>query len=215
MRKLQDLVHGLHTFESVTFRRHEELFRRLAAEQKPEVLFVACSDSRTSPELITGAGPGEVFILRNAGACVPVYGEQGDGWGEAGTIEYAVEALGVRHVVVCGHSRCGAVHGMLHPEEVAELPAVARWLEHGAPTRELLRRHYAHLEGDALWEVGVEEHVLRQVENLMTHPSVARRVAAGELAVYAWIYDVSSGQTLQFDPDEDAFVRCERAEPAR
>ena len=110
---MQKLIHGLHHFQTALFGSQRELFERLAEGQSPEVLFITCSDSRINPNLLTQTEPGELFILRNAGNIVPPYGAvQG---GEAATIEFAVAGLGVKDIIVCGHSHCGAMKGLLEP----------------------------------------------------------------------------------------------------
>src|SRR5205807_7100192 len=110
------------------FARKKELFSQLGKGQTPLALFIACSDSRINPNLLTQTEPGELFILRNAGNLVPPHGA-GSG-AEAATVEYAVEQLRVRDIILCGHSRCGAMHGLLEPAALAKLPSVAGWLEY-------------------------------------------------------------------------------------
>src|ERR1044071_9547851 len=125
---MQKLVHGIHRFQEGVFRSQKELFEQLSSGQKPAALFITCSDSRIDPNLLTQTEPGDLFILRNASNIVPPYGPYGGG--EAATIEYAVSVLGVQDIIVCGHSHCGAMSGLLNPDQVRELPAVRNWLAH-------------------------------------------------------------------------------------
>jgi carbonic anhydrase len=118
---------GVHTFHNEVFPQRREHFEQLANGQKPSTLFITCSDSRIVPELLTQTEPGELFVLRNAGNLVPPY--DADFSGAAATVEYAVKALGVEQIVVCGHSHCGAVTGVLRPELIEGLPAVEKWLK--------------------------------------------------------------------------------------
>src|SRR5262245_42518317 len=161
---MQKLVQGIHHFQANIFRPQRELFERLADGQDPDTLFIACSDSRVNPNLITQTEPGELFILRNAGNIVPPYGAASGG--EEATIEYAVAALDVKDVIVCGHSHCGAMKGLLDPSGVAEMPAVARWLGHAEATRRIMKEKYRELSNTALLTATVEENVLVQLENL-------------------------------------------------
>lgn len=202
---MQKLVEGLHTFQSEFFRSHKDLFDSLSKGQNPEALFITCSDSRIVPNLITQTNPGDLFILRNAGNIVPPYGAAPSG--EAATIEFAVSALGVKHIIVCGHTLCGAMKGLLNPSSLDKIPAVKSWLTHAESTRRVLEENYPHVEGEARLTVAAEENVLAQVENLRMHPSVRAKVARGELAIYGWMYKIESGDVFQFDNTISQFVR--------
>jgi carbonic anhydrase len=201
---MQKLIEGFHHFQSSVFSSRRELFDRLSKGQSPETLFITCSDSRISPNLITQTEPGELFIMRNAGNLVPAYGASSGG--EAATVEFAVAGLGVRDIIVCGHSLCGAMKGLLDPAIVSEMPAVAGWLGHAESTRRVVRENYKHLEGPQLLSACVQENVLAQVENLRTHPAVAARLARGELNVHAWVYKIETGGVFAFDPSSAQFT---------
>jgi carbonic anhydrase len=134
---MQKLIQGIHYFQANHFRPRQELFQRLANGQNPEVLFITCSDSRIDPSLITHTEPGELFILRNAGNIIPPYGVSSGG--ESATIEFAVAALGVQDIIMCGHSHCGAMKGLLAPETLKEMPALTAWLCHAESTRQIMR----------------------------------------------------------------------------
>lgn len=201
---VQQLVAGVHRFKQEVFRRQQELFQRLAELQEPQTLFITCSDSRIDPNLITHTAPGDLFVLRNAGNLVPAYGA-GSG-GEVATIEFAVAGLAVRDIVVCGHSHCGAMKGLLHPEYVAEMPAVAEWLRHAEATRRIIRSKYRQLAGEALLDATIEENVLMQIENLQTHPAVAVALAEDRLKLHAWVYDIASGEVYSYDEAAEQFL---------
>jgi carbonic anhydrase len=192
------LVQGVHNFQANVFSRNRDLFIRLTAGQSPQALFITCSDSRIVPDLITQSDPGDLFVLRNAGNIVPPYGT-GSG-AEAAAIEYAVKGLGVKDVVVCGHTRCGAMRGVLHPGDVDALPRVRDWLRHADAGREIVLGMYGHLDDDARWQALVEENVLSQVENLRTHPAVAVGLATGVLKLHAWVYKMETGEVCSHDP---------------
>ena len=120
---MQRLIQGIHRFQQESFRPLQGLFEQLSKGQNPETLFITCSDSRIDPNLLTRSKPGDLFILRNAGNIVPQHSAASGG--EAATIEFAVVALGVRDIIICGHSHCGAMKALLQPEELASLPAVS------------------------------------------------------------------------------------------
>lgn len=208
---LQELVAGVHHFQSQVFRSQRELFERLAHGQNPEVLFVTCSDSRIDPNLVTHTDPGDLFVLRNAGNIVPAYGASNGG--ETATIEFAIDGLKVTDVIVCGHSHCGAMKGLLHPEYVAEMPAVSQWLKHAETTRRIVRAKYASLPEDKRLQAAIEENVLAQIENLQTHPAVAVALAGGKLKLHAWVYDISSGEVFAYDPEREQFASLGAVRP--
>ncbi len=201
---MQKLIEGIHRFQAETFRPLRGLFEQLSRGQNPETLFITCSDSRIDPNLLTRSRPGDLFILRNAGNIVPPHGAATGG--EAATIEFAVAGLGVRDVIVCGHSHCGAMKGLLEPEAVAHLPAVAAWLAHAETTRRIVRENYAHLDGDRLLTATVEENVLVQLENLRTLPAVAARLKRGDLHLHGWVYKIETGEVFAYDPGPGQFV---------
>ena len=134
---MQKLIEGIHQFQEENFRPLQGLFEKLSRGQNPETLFITCSDSRIDPNLLTQSQPGDLFILRNAGNIVPSHG--GPYGGEVATIEFAVAGLGVKDIIICGHSHCGAMMGLLQPEMVANLPAVSSWLSHAETTRRIVK----------------------------------------------------------------------------
>ena len=194
---MQKLIQGIHHFHSNIFRSQRELFERLADGQRPEALFITCSDSRINPNLITQTDPGDLFILRNAGNIIPPHGAANGG--EQATIEFAVVGLGIRDVIVCGHSRCGAMKGLLEPDSVQQMPALGTWLSHAEATRRIMREKYGHLSDNALLTATVQENVLVQLENLRTHPAVAAGLAKGELNLHGWVYEIETGEVFAYD----------------
>lgn len=201
---MQKLLRGLHHFRTEIFASQKAMFERLAKGQSPEVLFITCSDSRLNPNLLTQSNPGELFIVRNAGNIVPAYGAVHGG--EAASIEFAVAGLGIKDIVVCGHSHCGAVKALLDPAALADLPAMSRWLENAEPTRRIMRENYGELDADRRLNVAIQENVLVQIENLRTHPAVAARLARGQLNIHAWVYKFETADVFSFDPRQEQFA---------
>jgi carbonic anhydrase len=200
---MNKLVHGLHHFQQHVFRPQREFFESLGSGQTPEVLFISCSDSRISPNLITQTDPGDLFIVRNAGNIVPPHSH--DPGGEAATVEYAVEALGVTDVIICGHSQCGAMKAIIDPSMVAQLPIMATWLGNAEATRRIMLARYQHLTGDELLEVVVAENVLVQIEHLRTQPAVAAALARGALRLHAWVYTIETGEVFAYDANKGQY----------
>ncbi|MEU7531038.1 carbonic anhydrase [Saccharothrix sp. NPDC042600] len=180
---MREVIERTRTFAG----RWQDRLAGFAQGQQPEVLFIACSDSRVVPSLITGAGPGELFEFRNAGGVVPPYTSTRPCAASA-TIEYAVRVLEVRDVVVCGHSHCGAVGAAVRGDDLSGLPAVGSWL-HG---NGIGRRHGGDTTDPALLGA-VRRHVAEQVEHVTAHPEVASRLATGRIRVHGWCYEVHTG----------------------
>ncbi|GGR96003.1 MULTISPECIES: carbonic anhydrase [Streptomyces] len=180
-----------------TFGQRPEEFAKLAEGQSPQVLFITCSDSRVVPALITGARPGELFELRTAGNIVPPYASEHP-TSEAATIEYAVEVLGVRDIVVCGHSHCGAVGALVRGDDLTAVPAVRDWLVSATP------RPSGKAEDPEVSE-GVQSHVLTQLLRLRSYPCVERKLAEGELNLHAWYYEVHTGTVRTHRQQTDSF----------
>jgi carbonic anhydrase len=195
------LIQGVLDFQRRIFGKKRELFEELGKGQKPLALFITCSDSRILPDLLAQTGPGELFVLRNAGNIVPPHGA-GSG-AEAATIEYAIVQLHVREVILCGHSRCGAMHGLLQPAALAKLPSVAGWLEY---SRAILPEARQADGEDAQLALAIEKNVLLQLEHLKTHPSVQAALEARTLRLHGWVYHFEKGQVDAYDPLTGRFV---------
>lgn len=187
------LVEGLRNFAATVVPAKQALFDELATGQSPATLFITCADSRIDPSLITQTDPGSIFVVRNAGNIVPRLEDDGSSPdGNAGSIEYAITALNVAHVVVCGHSSCGAMGGLLDLDAIADaLPSVRRWLEHS----ESLLDTPAAEDLDSL----IEANALLQLEHLKTYPGVQAKLDAGEITLHAWVYDIGSGDVRAHD----------------
>jgi carbonic anhydrase len=201
---MQDIIAGVRTFQRDVYPHYRELFEKLAAGQSPEALVITCSDSRVDPFLFTNAQPGQLFVIRNAGNLVPKY--DGLVGGVTATIEFAVVGLRVPNIIVCGHSGCGAIHGLLHPDSLANMPHVANWLEHHAePVREILSRA-GRLGGPDEMREAVDANVLVQLENLRAHPCVAEALAVERLTLHGWVYDIVTGNIRAYDEKWQQFT---------
>jgi carbonic anhydrase len=201
---MQKLVKGIHSFQRGFFASHRALFEQLAvAGQRPETLFITCSDSRVDPNLITNSQPGELFIVRNVGNVVPTMDLPG---GTAAAIQYAVEVLNVENIIICGHTQCGALKAILDPDSVAHLEYVSRWVKSTIEVKNLIEEKYAHLEGEAKLTAAIQENVLAQLEHLRAYPFVASRLDAGKLHVNGWIFDVGKGEVFDYEPEYGEFL---------
>ncbi|MEA5511993.1 carbonic anhydrase [Crocosphaera sp. UHCC 0190] len=202
---MKKLIEGLKEFQTGYFSSHRELFEELSHGQHPRILFITCSDSRIDPNLITQAQVGELFVIRNAGNIIPPFGAANGGEGAA--IEYAVSALNIDQVIVCGHSHCGAMKGLLKLSSLEEkMPLVHNWLKHAEATRQVIKDNYSNLEGEELLEVTVAENVLTQLENLQTYPVIRSRLHQGNLSLHGWIYRIETGEVFEYDVISHDFI---------
>jgi carbonic anhydrase len=212
---VQKLEAGIHHFQANYFASHRGLFEQLAEKgQRAETLFITCCDSRVVPTLITSTAPGELFIVRNVGNIVPSV-ERGVLGGVSAAIEYAVEVLNVTHVIVCGHTHCGAIEAILHPRRVAHLPFVSRWLAESSRIPELIEERYGSLHGEARMTAAVQENVLVQLENLRSFEFVARRLDANTLKMSGWVFRIATGDIFDYDPVSGQFLQLAGDQPER
>jgi carbonic anhydrase len=201
---MQKLIKGIHHFTNEIFASKKELFELLALGQYPDVLFITCSDARVDPQLITQAEPGDLFMLRNMGNLVPDCRAEEKVAGAA--IEYALKVLRVRQIVVCGHSHCGAMKGIVDPDLLQDLPTVAEWLKHAEQTRRILMSNYQNLDNAQLLNIATQENVLVQLENLRSYPAVAAAIDEGNLVVQGWVYKIETGEIYIYHPENSQFL---------
>jgi len=194
---VEKFLRGVSRFQTDIYPQHRDLFEKLALGQRPEALFITCSDSRIDPCLLTQAKPGELFICRVIGNIVPPYPDAVGG--VSATIEYAVGVLQVPEVIVCGHTDCGVMRGALNPAALDAFPNVAAWLRYANveqretdPSAELLL---------AL----TEQNVVAQLENLRSHPAVAARLQQGDLSLHGWLYHIGSGAVAAYNAETGRF----------
>jgi carbonic anhydrase len=198
------LLPGLHKFKTEIHEKQEEFFANLARKQSPDAIFITCSDSRIVPELLTSTQPGDLFTLRNAGNIVPM--SEDHSGGEEASIEFAVSQLNVKDIIVCGHSQCGAMKGLLYPDSLSDMPAVARWLRHAKKTKEILEENYASAPEDELLNIAVQENVLVQLENIRNLPCISRKLWTREVELHGWVYEIESGTVYIYDPISEEFL---------
>ena len=193
------LLEGVAKFTASVFPEKRDQFARLATGQHPHTLFITCADSRIVPEMITQSAPGDMFVCRNIGNIVPAYGEMMGG--VSAIVEYAVVALGVSHIVVCGHSDCGAMKGLLRADNptLNQMPTVSSWLRNAEAARSVVEAVHPDLDGNPKVQALVEQNVRLQMQHLLTHPAVAARTAGGSLRLHGWIYDIENGGVTMLD----------------
>ena len=199
---MQKLIDGVAKFKSEVVPEHQALFDKLATGQSPEVLFITCADSRIDPALITQTMPGDLFVCRNAGNIVPPHGNSVEG--TTASIEFATAVLGVKHIVVCGHTDCGAIKGAMAPQNLEAIPRVQDWVDHARAAVRAAEAQQGDGQPDLL--AATERNVVLQMSHLNSHPAVAARLAAGDIDMHGWVYHIGSGDVTAYDAESDSFT---------
>lgn len=209
---MNSLIQGIATFQGSVFPGQRQMYQQLVRDgQHPSALIIACADSRVAPEHITQAGPGELFVCRNAGNIVPPASDVVGGVSSA--IEYAVVALGVRDIVVCGHSDCGAMKGLMNRDLLKRMPAVAAWLRHADAAERIVCEAYPEgMDAQDRHHALALENVVVQLANLRTHPSVAAALAKGALRLHGWFFEIETGALLAYDGASGRFRPLAKAD---
>jgi len=200
---MKDIIDGFLKFQRDAFPERVKLFKNLANQQSPRALFISCSDSRLVPELVTQREPGDLFVIRNAGNIVPSYGPEPGG--VSASVEYAVAALQVADIVICGHSDCGAMTAIATCKCLDHMPAVASWLRY-ADSAKVVNDSRQHADQPSKVDAMVRENVIAQLANIQTHPSVRLALEEGRVVLHGWIYDIESGRIDAFDGATGNFV---------
>ena len=198
------LLYGVEKFRREIKGGYDSLFKKLATSQSPHTLFITCSDSRINPNLITSTNPGELFIVRNVGNIIPVYGGD-DTPAEGAAVEFALGMLNVKDIIVCGHSECGAMKAILTralntPENEARFPSLIKWLRAADPIRKRLKKKSSSPRQVA------ELNAVVQLENLKTYPLVKEKLKAGTLRLHAWYYNIGDAELEEWDETQNLYV---------
>jgi carbonic anhydrase len=207
---MDSLIQGYEFFRAKVFPQQKPLFEKLAVGQQPEALLLTCSDSRVVPDMILQTRPGDLFICRNAGNIVPPHGEMSGG-GVSATIEYAVGVLNVPHIIICGHSDCGAMKAVANDSHLDDMPNVASWLRYSESAKQYVQLSLPeHATPQERLRATIQANVVQQLSHLRTYPSVAARLQSGQIALHGWTYDIAHGTLAAFDAKLGQFMELER-----
>jgi carbonic anhydrase len=203
---------GVIRFQNEVYPEKKALFEKLSQGQSPEALFITCSDSRIETAMITQTDPGELFICRNAGNIVPPHTTTTGGM--TASIEFAVAAIKVPHIVICGHTECGAMKGAMNMDSLDNLPHVKKWLSYSKAAVAVVEEIAPDADDQTRMKLLLEQNVILQLQHLKTHPSVAARLAKGDLKLHGWVYDIKTGDvnaynatTNRFEPVDEYYAK--------
>jgi carbonic anhydrase len=217
---MKKLVRGIIDFRNHVRPSYRETFAHLALGQSPDTLFIACSDSRVVPNVFASSDPGDVFVIRNVGNLVaPCGGDHGlsiADESEAAAIEFAVQNLGVRDVIICGHSECGAMHGLLKGREKIKTPNLRAWLRHGENALNALNQgKIAFDPALALHNRLSQLNVLQQIENLKSYPIIESKIVSKELRIHAWWFELANAIVYYFEEESRKFIEIDESHADR
>ncbi|AXX92024.1 carbonic anhydrase [Malaciobacter molluscorum LMG 25693] len=208
----EQLIQGNLTFKNSRFKDYKDDFNTLVEKgQKPEVLFIGCSDSRVVPDLIMDSKPGDMFIIRNVGNFVPPFEADHDFHGSSAAIEFAVSVLNVKHIIVCGHSYCGACRTLYKniDDNDIGLVHVKKWLELGQKAKNYVLNNYLDLSAEEIYTKTEKTSIVYQLQNLLTYPEIKKRVEEKTLEVHGWYYRIQDGTILYYDTSDEKFKELE------
>lgn len=194
---------GVVKFQDQVYPKMKDLFEKLSQGQAPEALFITCSDSRIETAMITQTDPGELFICRNAGNIVPPHTNHTGGI--TASIEFATAALKVPNIVICGHTGCGAMKGAMNPEGLDKLPHVKEWLGYSRAAVAIVDELATSGSPEERMNMLLEQNVILQLQHLRTHPSVAARLAKGDITLHGWVYDIKTGSVRAWNENTNKF----------
>jgi carbonic anhydrase len=204
MKDIANFITGFRRFQEKYFSEDRDLFAHLREGQRPKALIIACSDSRVDPALLTGAEPGDEFIVRNVANLVPPYETGGNFASVPAALEFGVQSLEVEHIIVLGHAHCGGIHALMN-HEVQGSEFIGRWVGIAERARERVLAELPN-KPPAVQERACEmASILVSIENLLTYPWIAERVADGRMHLHGWYFDIDEGQLLCYNPAQNAF----------
>lgn len=207
---LINLMLGVLQFKEIASVQMHDLFEQLNKGQNPDTLFITCADSRIIPSLITQAHPGDLFVLRNIGNIVPPYPSLSS---EAAGIEYVLNKFEIKDIIICGHSQCGAMEGLLTPDIEKQMPVVASWLSHSHSVLKKMHDDETELITDRALKltIATQQNILLQIAHLKTYPLIAQKLARNELTIHGWLYEVKTGKVQIYEPAKSDFMTLEAA----
>ncbi len=214
---MKKLIEGIVEYRRTVQESYREVLGRLA-EQTPDSLFIACSDSRVVPNTFASTNPGDLFVLRNVGNLIPPCGKNGvsdSDEAEAAAIEFSVLNLNVSDIIVCGHSDCGAMRALINGRKNVTAPNLKNWLRHGDVAIERLNAGIVLDPSLSKHNQVSQLNVLAQIENILSYPVVKKRVDEGSLDLHGWWFDISKADVYAYNPQLKRFRLIDDREAER
>jgi carbonic anhydrase len=199
---------GFEKFQKKYIAGDDSVYSRLRQGQNPRALVISCCDSRADPGMMMGAGPGDIFVVRNVANLVPPYRNGAEMPGIRADIEFAVKSLNVEHIIILGHSSCGGIRALMDGEGIDrnEYEFIGTWVSIARAARERVLRELANEPDAAQARACGEWAIALSLENLMSFPWIRERVQAGTLALHGWYFDLDAGELLGYSPETSRFA---------
>ncbi len=215
---MKKLIKGIVDFRRNLQPSYRETFARLALEQSPDALFIGCSDSRVAVNVFASTDPGDLFVVRNVGNLIPPCGKDGQSTAdesEAAAIEFALGTLNVSHVIICGHSECGAMQALSQGREKLKDRNLRSWLRHGEEGLTDLNSNSDLGKTLAKHNRLSQFNVLRQIEHLKTYPIIQERLKQGKLNLHGWWFELSRADVYAYEESLGKFMLFDEEESQR
>ena len=208
MADIATFLAGFGRFQEKYFAHDESLFTRLRQGQSPGTLVISCCDSRADPGMLLGAGPGDIFVVRNVSNLVPPYRNGAEMPGIRADIEFAVKGLNVEQIIILGHSGCGGIRALMDGEDstASQYEFIGAWVSISAPVRDRVLRELAGRPQAEQMKACEQGAIALSLENLLSFPWIRERVEAGTLALHGWYFDLDAGQLLAYSPQTESFA---------
>lgn len=213
MQDIDNFITGFRQFHAKYFGGNRSLFGQLREGQRPKALIIACSDSRVDPALLTGAEPGDEFVVRNVANLVPPYEPGGTFASVPAALEFGVQSLGIEHIIVLGHARCGGIHALMNSDSLGG-EFIGKWVSIARRARERVLAELPDKPPSMQERACEQASILVSLENLLTYPWIAERVANGRIQLHGWYFDMEQGSLLRYDPVRSTFDSFDAVEGA-
>jgi len=207
---MRKLIQGIVEFHKNLTEESRALFAKLALGQKPDALFIACSDSRVVPNLFASTNPGDLFVIRNIGNLVPPWAKHLKDDSVSSALEFAIFTLNVPDIIVCGHSECGAIHALVHGVDRACCPHLQSWLKNGESS---LKKQNLSIDPTLSQENQISQiNVLAQMEHIATYPFIQERLHKKKLRLHGWWFDIAKADVYCYEESMNQFILIDETE---
>lgn len=209
---MRKLIQGIVEFRKGLTEERRELFAKLALGQKPDALFIACSDSRVVPNLFASTNPGDLFVIRNIGNLIPPPTPTEEDNSVPAAIEFSLSTLNVSNIIICGHSDCGAMHALVAGIDTVCCPHLKSWLKYGEESRRKVESGFVLDPSLSLENQISQMNVLEQMEHVKSYPSVQERMGKKQLGVHGLWFDIAHADVYCYEQSQNRFVLIDEEE---